>query len=276
MKFFKKDYRTKKVWWEIHGNTSSWVNIIVSVVVAVFTLLLFKEAQRQNSISEENIKIAKISAEASKVAADAAIKSVNISDSVYRLTKESNRLNDSNFIKQLKISEVTARAASVSAENGQKSLEMSKKNFEVLSKPYILVSNVTTLYDSLIPNKNIQIVVIFFNYGNTPALLTSSKKGLIYSDKPVLDTLVYVDSKAGLNNYISANGHFNEISNINVEKDKYSFSLFKQGKAVIYFYGELSYIEIVSKKKYTYKYCLRIFKDGTYNFNKLYNGLIED
>jgi hypothetical protein len=149
-------------WWERHGNTSSWVNIFVGVVVALFTLLLFQQAQRQNSISEENIKIAKISAEASKVAADAAIKSVIISDSVYRITKESSKTNDSNFIKQLIISETAAKAASISANNGLKGLEMTKRNFEVLSKPYILVSNLTLLKDSLILSKKIKIITFFF------------------------------------------------------------------------------------------------------------------
>jgi hypothetical protein len=49
-----------------------------------------------------------------------------------------------------------------------------------------------------------------------------------------------------------------------------------QGKALIYFFGELSYTDIISQKKFIYKYCIQIFNDGRYRFNKLYNGLIEE
>lgn len=148
------------------------------------------------------------------------------------------------------------------------------KQFELENRPYIILSDAKP--GILRPDSNLSIDCWIKNVGKTPALLLDGAQtgiGTYNSENP--DKLIYDGKIRRANRFLeSGDTLMFYFGGILPEKPK-MYNLIMQGKLFPLAYGQIFFKDIVSNKKYSYTFCVRILENGRYIGTELNNRFVE-
>jgi len=271
--------------WTIANKISAF-GIVISIIVAIFTYLLFQktieanktshdaltQSTRANDIAEQALRDSRINDSLTnerQKAIDAfennrdlrnRIKdsiTIGLAQQSLETQKFYTERSDSNFIKSIR---VATSALDVSKE----SIERIQNNFERENRAIMFISQFKA--DILKLGSRTTFNIEFKNFGKSPTILTDVAIAItldtsyIVKDekfKYTLNDITYV------NLFLPVNGAFNK--NINLTPiPELAYNEIVSGRLKVFVFGEATYFDIIRKQYSAYQFCFRVNPNGKF------------
>ena len=249
--------------------------------MATITLFLFRQATRQNDISEKNIKLADSSAKAARISAIAAQRTVDYMDSTFKLTKESMTSSDSNFIKTLNLTQKSVEASIKSASLADSAFNLNKTGLKLTASIFEIDNRAVVYFDEMILNsfeigKSISVQIGIKNYGKSPAYFRSIRTAIRFDTASFYNDFSYTPTEKKYINLLCTqqNGIGTPVASP-IVLDSLMINAINSGWLKVYFHGELFYVDISSNRKMVYMFSMRLRTNKRFELMNIHNGFFE-
>lgn len=264
-----------------YGTWTDRIGIVVNIAMATITLFLFRQATRQNDISEKNIQLADSSAKAARISAIAAQRTVDYMDSTFKLTKESMTSSDSNFIQTLNLTRKSVDASIKSASLADSAFNLNKTGLNLTASFFEIDNRSIVYFDEMILNpfevgKSISVQIGIKNYGKSPAYFRSIRTAIRFDTASFYNNFSYTPNEKKYVNLLCTqqNGIGTPVSSP-IVLDTFLINVINSGFLKVYFHGELFYIDISTNKKMVYMFSMRLRPNKTFEVMNIHNGFFE-
>ena len=234
------------------GDGTKWTDVaglIVNIVLAGFTYLLFTKTVEANLISGDSLKQATRANDHNEY-----------KDSLNKIEDDlrNNAQAKKDSITQIRDSFNLAIAKqSLNAQIG--TINETQKQFRIQNEPFLQIANPTIVYDS--NNNSVVIVYSVINIKDAPVNIKNIK-GINYigDDKPSIDDL-HKRSKSNatlLNQYLVKGMLFERYSTTHLSEGNVSFDYLEKPTNYIFFYNEIEYTNLTTGEERICKYCAKM------------------
>jgi len=268
----------------IIANLISVIGLIVNIVLAGFTYMLFQKTVEANKTSSASLSEARNAVKAAEnanaisqlnyeLAAQSSLSSDATSKANFQLAKRAldaqilySKRADSNYLKSIN---VATDALDVSKSN----LERTQKFFEIENKAYLLLSNVKM--DSFIVDKRQQITINVKNYGKLPVLIEYSLTGFLFDTAANIKKLQYPPENIKYHNFYLPAGSDIALPYASFIVEPLMYQALTKQVIFAFVYGEVIYVDVAANKRYSYTFCLRLHTNGRFAPTPLNNRTYE-
>lgn len=225
------------------ANTIAIIGLLVNIILAVFTYMLFREANNATHVATDALKTTQESVKESKRANDIAQANLILAQ---QSAKENNIVSNENL---------GLSKQSLGAQIN--SINESQKQFYASNNPY-LQFEVSYLDDPVI-GQGMNMQGVLKNVTQIPAKVISQRYSLYYSGEvyPYEKNLRLIDN---IGNIYAVNG-IPSTMYYTIEKNVDAKSVaFLNGDAFIIMHSEIRYINLITNKERAYKFILKMKK----------------
>jgi hypothetical protein len=239
---------------------------MINIVFLIFTILLWNEAVNSSKSAKEAANAADSTAVQAKRANDIA---KNSFDNGAKRDSETISLAQKTF-------EEDENRDKKNIELARKSLMETQKEFTTINQPVIIVDSIKKV--NVTPNKQIIIDYYITNVGSTPGQVygfINKMKIIPSAQNNTANERYEAGDSIGFVTWLASSGsklYFTKSPFILTSND---YDKFHSGISVIWFYGEVFYINPIKKQKNISQFSFILYGDSSYVSTPYYNQLRE-